>query len=471
MKKWAIALLVLSLFAFSSTAAFAQGSNSGRSTSAKLKSQQASCNVTVIMLNQVLQKTKSEQTKALLKNLIAQFKAQCVSGANPNDQSIKKVTDDKNALAIQFLGGDSAINVTLPIILPSKGKNGSSVKWTSSNPQILSNDGLTIHRPSQSDVAVDLTASLKFNNATASRTFRVVVKGVYPQLSDSERVAKDKAALAIGFGGSDNAGSVTQPFKSLPSKGANGSAIKWTSSAPNIISNDGRSVNRPGNGSGDAYVVFTAIIQSGSSTDIKIFPVTVKQQMPDPQRVAADKAALAIDFGGSDSTGRVTRPVDGLPSRGVNGSKITWTSSTPGVLSSDGKTIHRPAYGSGDAFVVMTAIINSGSATDVKVFVLTVKPEFNNQEKAAADKADLAISYKGSDNASSVTQPLGLPSKGYYGSTIVWYSSNSAVISNNGATLHRPAHGKGDAAVTLTAVISNNGYGDVRTFNVTVKQQ
>ncbi|QHW34689.1 hypothetical protein GZH47_30430 [Paenibacillus rhizovicinus] len=467
MKKWTVVMLVLTLFAFSGSSVFAhdRGSNDD-----KYDQQKQSCNQTAYLLNQVLLKTKNEKSRALLTSLIASFKAQCATDSSANSQNTQKVTDDKNALAIQFLLQDNANNVTLPVILPLRGKNGSSITWTSSNPLVLSNDGLNLKRQPQADVAVDLTAVLKFNNATATKTFRVIVKGTYPQLTDAQRVAKDKDALAIEFGGSDNGGSVTQPFKSLPAKGANGSKVTWTSMSPSIISSDGKTVNRPANGNGDLNVVLTALIQSGGATEFKIFTVTVKQQLPAPQRVAADKAALQIDFGGSDSSGRVTRPLDGLPSRGVNGSSITWVSSSPGVLSSDGKTLHRPASNNADIAVYMTAIIISGTSSDTKIFNLTVKREFNSPEKVAADKTDLGIAYKSGDSSASVTQSVGLPTKGYYGSTIVWYSGNASVLSNSGA-VHRPAHGQGDVKVTLTAVISNSGSADVRSFTVTVKQQ
>ncbi|MBO7742640.1 hypothetical protein I8J29_00435 [Paenibacillus sp. MWE-103] len=467
MKKWPIIMLVLALFASGGTAAFAHGGGSGGSNDAKR--QQQACNEATARLNQVLAKTKDERARSLLKSMIASFKAQCAA-SNAASQDAKKVNADKDALAIQFLGGNSANNVTLPVILPSRGKNGSAVVWTSSNPNVISNDGLTVRRPTQGDVAVNLTAALRFHNATASRTFRVVVKADYPQLSDRDRVAKDKAALAIDYGGSDNAGSVTRAFDALPAKGPNGSSVKWISSLPAVVSNDGKTVNRPANGSGDAVVVLTAFIQSGAYTDVKVFTVTVKQSMPDAQRVAADKAALAIDYGGSDDAGRVTRPLDGLPARGANGSAIVWTSSAPGVLSADGKTLRRPAAGTGDATVVLTAILTSGSASDVKVFVLTVKDDFTSQERAAADKADLAIAYKSGDGASNVTQSVGLPARGYYGSTIAWYSSNPSAVAANG-TVYRPARGKGDAAVTLTAVVSSGGSAEVRAFNLVVKQQ
>ncbi|WP_219837345.1 immunoglobulin-like domain-containing protein [Paenibacillus sp. R14(2021)] len=473
MKKWAIVLLALSLFAFSSSTVWAHGNgnhDSGNHDNGKNNQLQA-CKEAQSRLNQVLMKTKNERTRAILKKMIAQFKAECEAGSSVSQQDVKKVADDKSALSIQFLGNDSANSVTLPVILPTAGKNGTSIQWTSSNPSVISNNGLTVNRSTQRDIAVDLTAVIRLNSASASKTFRVVVKGNYPQLTDSERVARDKAALSIVFGGSDNSGSVTQPFKELKSKGDNGSNITWLSSTPSVISSDGRTVNRPVNGNGDITVIFTAIIQSGSYSDVKIFTVTVKQALPDSQRVAADKAALQVDFGGSDSAVRVTRPLDSLTARGVNGSQITWTSSAPNVLSSDGKSLHRPAAGTGDSIVVLTAFLSSGAYSDVKVFILTVKPEYSAAEKVAADKSDLTVGFKDRDSASSVTQPLILPTQGYYGSTIVWYSSNPSVLSNNGTVLHRPSHGQGDTNITLTALINNSGAGDVRTFTVTVKQQ
>jgi hypothetical protein len=213
-----------------------------------------------------------------------------------------------------------------------------------------------------------------------------------------------------------------------------------------------------------------ASVVSNAVSDAKLFQLTIKQQLTDNQRVAADKAALEINFGGSDTLTRVTRPVDQLPASGVNGSQITWTSGSTSIISNDGKTVNRPAQGAGDAAVLMTAIITSNSVTDVKVFTLTVKQGFTNLEKVAADKADLVVTFGDSDLATQVTKPLSLPTTGYYGSTIIWLSSAPLIISNNGTVINRPAHGTGDAAVTFSAYISNNGIVDLKTFQIIVKQ-
>lgn len=468
MKKWAVVLLVLSMFAFTSSTALAHG-NDHKDDWNKGKLQ--SCNEVIASLNATLGKVKNDWTRTVLKRMIANFKAECSQGSSngngsQNDNNI--LNADKSALALQFLGNDNANSVTLPIILPQTGKNGSSISWVSSNPSVISNDGLTIRRSTNVDIAVNLTAVIKRNSASVSKTFRVVVKANLPQMTDVQRVQRDSAALAIKFGGSDTINSVTQPLNELPTKGVNGSTIKWTSMLPSVISNDGRTVVRPSNSSGNAVVVLTADIKSGNYSETKIFVLTVKAGLPDAQRVAADKAALQITYGGSDTINRVTRPVV-LPSTGVNGSNITWTTSAASVLSADGKTIHRPAAGSAASYVVMTAIISSGSSTDVKIFVLTVKPQFTSSEKVAADKAELAISYRYGDNASNVTGSITLPTSGYYGSKIIWYSSNPSLISDNGTLLYRPANNQSDVSVTLTAFISNGDSGDIKTFTVKVK--
>ncbi|REE67005.1 hypothetical protein A8990_14514 [Paenibacillus taihuensis] len=467
MKKWAVVMLVLSMFVFASSTALAHGNDHRDDWN---KNQLQSCNEVVASLNATLAKVKNDWTRAVLKRMIANFKAECSQGSSnngsKNDSNI--VNADKSALGITYLGNDNAGSVTLPVILPRTGKNGSSISWVSSNPSIISNDGLTIHRATNVDIAVDLTAVIKYNSASVSKTFRVIVRANLPQMTDVERVQRDSAALTIKFGGSDTINSVTQPLAELPSRGVNGSTIKWTSMLPTVISNDGKTVVRPNYGSGNAVVVLTADIKSGTYGETKIFVLTVKEGLPDAQRVAADKAALQITFGGSDNIDRVTRPVT-LPAVGPNGSTIKWTTSAANILSADGKTIHRPAAGGADAIVLLQAIISSGSSTDVKIFLLKVKPEFSSSDMVAADKTDLAIGYKDGDSSSYVTGALTLPTSGYYGSKIVWYSSNPSLITDNGTLLYRPSSGQSDVTVTLTAFISNGSSGDIKTFTVNVK--
>ncbi|KRC66011.1 hypothetical protein ASE12_15365 [Aeromicrobium sp. Root236] len=79
-----------------------------------------------------------------------------------------------------------------------------------------------------------------------------------------------------------------------------------------------------------------------------------------------------------------------------------------------------------------------------------------------ADKASLTLG-----DTSAVTADLTLPVKGSAGSTITWASSAPSTVSSAGAVT-RPAHGAGDAAVTLTATITHGAVSTTKDFAVTV---
>lgn len=65
---------------------------------------------------------------------------------------------------------------------------------------------------------------------------------------------------------------------------------------------------------------------------------------------------------------------------------------------------------------------------------------------------------------------LTLPTRGVRGTTIVWDSSNEAVISSDG-TVTRPTWGEGDQVVTLTATMTLNGQTYRQRFEITVPQR
>ncbi|WP_058302116.1 immunoglobulin-like domain-containing protein [Gorillibacterium timonense] len=193
-----------------------------------------------------------------------------------------------------------------------------------------------------------------------------------------------------------------------------------------------------------------------------------KAKKTDASRVAEAKAALAIDFGGKDTVASVTTSLDKLPQTGKQGVKITWQSSYPDMLTNEGKLIKRPAAGTGDVKVVLIAVLSYGTAQDYKVFELTVKADISDAQKVALDKAALKLDYAKGDSASSVTKPIGLPTKGANGSKITWYSSNPSVISNDGKTVNRPGP-DANGTVLLTAIITSGSISDTLSFTVTVK--
>lgn len=467
MRKWIAVPSIIALLLVGNTAMAKSGVGDHNTNS--LEVQVEVCGKIPPGLLNALKNAKNPKAKSSIQKNIDKHAQKCVNDENEwTDEQI--VLADKAALQIGFSGSDSAKSVTGPLVLPATGTKGSAIIWSSNKPNVISNNGLTVVRPVSVDEVVVLTATISLNQVTVTKTFSLTVKAASNTLTDLQKVAADKAALEIQFTGSDSANHVTKALATLPATGTNGSTLFWLSGNPAVISNDGKTVVRPAAGAGDTTVLMIAIVASHSSSDTKVFQLTVKQQLTDTQKVAADKAALEINFGGSDTLTSVTRPLDQLPAIGANGSLITWVSSAPNIVSHDGKTIVRPALEAGDVTVVMTALITSNGIIDSKTFTLTVKKEFTTLEKLSADKADLAITFGESDSATHVTKSISLSTSGYYGSAVVWVSNTTSILSNNGTLLNRPVHGAGDATVTLTAYISNNGIGDSKTFQVIVKQ-
>jgi formylglycine-generating enzyme required for sulfatase activity len=252
----------------------------------------------------------------------------------------------------------------------------------------------------------------------------------------------------------------------LSTAGSSGSTITWASSDTSVIATNG-TVTRPAYGSGNASVTLTATITKNAASDTKVFNLTViEAPQTDTEAVAADLAVLSITYNGSDSAGSVTLDL-GLSTSGSSGTTITWSSNVTAVIAING-TVTRPAYGSGNAVVTLTATITKNVVSDTKVFNLTViETPQTDTEAVAADLAALSITYNGSDSAGSVTLNVGLSTAGSNGSTITWASSNTAVVAINGSVT-RPAYGLGNAAVTLTATISKNSASDTKAFNLTV---
>lgn len=90
--------------------------------------------------------------------------------------------------------------------------------------------------------------------------------------------------------------------------------------------------------------------------------------------VAMDKAALNLG-----DLSQVTSKIN-LPTTGENGSIITWVSSNPSVVSSTGY-VNRPKYPDTDKQVTLTATISRGSASDTKIFQVTVKALLQGQDQ------------------------------------------------------------------------------------------
>jgi phosphoribosylformylglycinamidine (FGAM) synthase PurS component len=267
----------------------------------------------------------------------------------------------KAALTIGYASGDSAASVTQNVTLPATGSSACTIGWASSDPATISAAGV-VQQPAIGNEQVTLTATISSHEVSDTAQFTLIVIG---QMSDEAAVAAAKSALNIVYASGDSAASVTQNV-GLPTTGADACTISWSSDTPAVISATG-TVTQP---QGDPVVVtLTATISSHAVSDTKQFALTVQPVMNDLAAVEADKAALAIGYGPGNSASHVTGNIV-LPTSGVNGSTITWSSSDPAIISiSGGVTIPTDA----DANVTMTATIARGLASDTADFPLTVK--------------------------------------------------------------------------------------------------
>ncbi len=108
----------------------------------------------------------------------------------------------------------------------------------------------------------------------------------------------------------------------------------------------------------------------------------------DTQSVVTDSEDLVITFAPGDDAGSVTENV-ALPSTGLNGSRVSWQSTHDDQITSEG-LVSRPASGSGDVVVTLSALIIKGKSNKIKEFVLTVKERsFVGNTKSAGTVTDI----------------------------------------------------------------------------------
>jgi|GEM_PF-983512 hypothetical protein len=89
----------------------------------------------------------------------------------------QKVEAAKEALQLHFQNGDTADSITAHhLSLPWKGLHATSIRWQSSNENIIKTHGGSITHPAE-DTPVTLTATITKGTASTTKTFLVTVRG------------------------------------------------------------------------------------------------------------------------------------------------------------------------------------------------------------------------------------------------------------------------------------------------------
>jgi methionine-rich copper-binding protein CopC len=197
--------------------------------------------------------------------------------------TVKKlpVTDEERvALDMAWLdlsqiinGNTSADFIVGPLSLPDSGPMNTVIQWASSDEAVVAIDG-TVTRPSytKGTKTVRLTATIQYNSTLDTKVLVLTVPRL-PQ-TEAEAVAADAAVLLDSILGiNDSPYSVTTDLV-LPTAGAEGSTITWSSNKPDVISNTGR-VTRSANEVGHQQVLLTATLQKGGASQTVVLDFVV----------------------------------------------------------------------------------------------------------------------------------------------------------------------------------------------------
>lgn len=271
-------------------------------------------------------------------------------------------------------------------------------------------------------------------------------------LTDAERVAQAKAALALGFASGDTVDSVSQKL-TLPLAGLNDTTVSWSSDTPDVITNEG-AVTRPRYDLGDRKVKLTATIAKGSASDTQTFEVTV------PKITAQDTLDQAADTLSLGNLSAVTESIS-LPLSGYGGAQIEWSSSKPLVIAADG-TLTRPSYNSGDTDVTLTATLQLAGLTKTKNFTAHVL-SLPMSDTEAVDAAYRALELP----MTTVTGDVYLPKDALHGVQVSWSSTQPQFLDHTGHVTF-PSYVQGDQTITLEAVVSRGGVELRKTFSLLV---
>ncbi|WP_459644222.1 immunoglobulin-like domain-containing protein [Kineococcus sp. NUM-3379] len=175
--------------------------------------------------------------------------------------------------------------------------------------------------------------------------------------------------------------------------------------------------------------------------------------LTDAERVSGDLAALGLP---GTATANLTLPV-----AGANGTRLTWTSSSPSVVSTAG-VVTRPPHGAGDATITLTATAAIGRESATRSFPVTVPQDISDEQKVAEAAAALVVW-----DADAVRGNLTLPTTGLHGTSVRWESGDHRLVTPTGEVT-RPAAGQERARTNLHAFVSLGRTKTKRTFRVTV---
>lgn len=521
------------------------------------------------VLENVYSRAEDQGNGLILPNKVEELRLYTESGAEGDIFSIDNIQTglpvdiplnadlDSDWLTLDVISDGKHI-VSENIFLPTEGKNGSAIKWTSSDENCITSDG-KVTRPDgvDSNPIVTLIAEITAQNITNTKTFDITVLRILNKdndIADADAVALTREMLT------SQKGSITTNLN-LPLKGDFGSDITWESDNEEFISSNGK-VTRPSRAQGDQSVTLTAIVTKGDASFVRKFNFMVlaffdavemtellEQDCFEDDKLSSKWAVqeasgsiyaqngvlnfvrptnsgtsqvsynfeksytglIGVDFSITkpDDTGNFEIRVNGgdaylaltwggpgnisLCDRANPDDNATWrtagksssseavdftvlfnTENSTFTLFENGRMVTTNRYARGGTAV--TSIASFILYMDVGTTAGATLDNFRVYKALPLEGERLDYDYNWltplvlSEEAVSgeIKNNLNLPTTGYAGSNIVWYSSDSSVISPDGIVNRPDGMTQPDKEVTLTASISYGYYTKYKTFTFKV---
>ncbi|MFH1129592.1 MAG: immunoglobulin-like domain-containing protein [Patescibacteria group bacterium] len=313
-----------------------------------------------------------------------------------------------------------------------------------------------------SGVAQDFTSPVTYTvtaeNGTTQTYVVTVTIGTNPDIA---LLAADKAALVDDSikGANADLSNITVALAALPSSGSNGSTITWASSDIAVVSNNGQTVVRPAFVASNITITLTATLTKGALTDTKIFTLIVLK-LPASTIATITSGAYTVSVAGTENETIINVPfgaskTDFLAALIKGEINQTW----------DDAGITNPVV-TGNALVVTA---QDGTTKVTYTITTSDNPDIALVTSDRDALADDSIKGANSDLSNITVALATLPAIGSVNSsTIMWTSSNIAVVSNDGQTINRPTFADGDATITLTATLNKGTITQTKTFTLIV---
>ena len=374
-----------------------------------------------------------------------------------------KVKLAANSIAYTTLTDEDVNMITKDLVLPKKGLFDSVITWESYNTNVIANNG-KVTRPDE-NTFVQLKATVTLNDAIYERyfSFNVLISDLAAANEDAEVILSIPEEAEADF--------------ELPLVGSeHDSVISWESNdSAIVIEEDYATVIRPANEEGDKEVALTATIICKTATITKSFLVTVVKMPTVSQLVTDAKNSITWESISVDSIDSVKNNLS-LATDFGNNVVAEWTSSPAGYIDENG-VVNRPAFGSDDVSVTLTATVKAdveGVAPQQVSFETTIKAFESEDEALKKATNELSFPVISSDSIDAVVCNLYLPVSWRYGSTVTWTSTNEAYIrvseSDRTGYVTAPAAGSANETVTLTATISLGSKTKEKKFFITLAE-